>query len=542
MKTYLPNELLMSKYIDILLRSRFPQQDLLNPKDFLLYLKKRGFHTSMGELEYYDKQGLVRPVLRLRRPKEQGRYIYPEQDIFSLQGYHNNGLIEFPVHDDYSPWSQYHRESEDIVPLFHPYQIFQIDNIGQSLAVSIDGRDFGQDSNPQEFYDNIKEFVIKRVVQKKKIIDETVIPQIGLCILLDEAYLPDLGNFRSKIAESSFYEEWATWRTGKFQPTRILEQTNFTIEKVKQLYKTFTAFAVGKDPLWKWYILIQIMRPSRRKELKGEALLAQEYYDLAYMLGNFIFDLNGTKMLEPDDLWDGRSGTWKPRIYGEPFDYKTKKTQNNILDKFLIERPFKLGIIVEGDTEEHVINLILDKIHVDNKRSGFFIYNAKGQGNIKENLRGLFHLSNLNEVRLFLILDNDIDADKIKEELKDFVNEDMIHKWKNDFEYDNFGVRPVVDTVNRILSIKGYNPISLSEVEFELSNGKVLMKVIKNIFGRETKKGLEDVISKKHLAEELIGERLKGIEKERNNEEGWKPNLPIEIILNRIFSKIPRWS
>jgi hypothetical protein len=269
-------------------------------------------------------------------------------------------------------------------------------------------------------------------------------------------------------------------------------------------------------------------------------VLAQEYYDFAYMLGNFIFDLSGTKMLEPDDLWDGRSGTWKPRIYGKPFDYKTKKTQNNILNKFLIERPFKLGIIVEGDTEEHVINLILDKIHVDNKRNGFFIHNAKGQGNIKENLRGLIHLSNLNEVRLFLILDDNIEADKIKEELKDFVNEDMIHKWKNDFEYDNFGIRPVVDTVNRILSIKGYNPISLSEVEFELSKSKVLMKVIKNIFERETKKGLEDVISKKHLAEELIGERLKGIEKERNSEEGWKPNLPIEIVLNRIFSKIPR--
>jgi hypothetical protein len=406
--------------------------------------------------------------------------------------------------------------------------------------VSIDGRDFGQDSNPQEFYDNIKELVLKRIVQKKKIIDEIVIPQIGLCILLDEAYLPDLGKFRSKIGESSFYEEWATWRTGKFQPTKILEQTNFSIQKVIQLYKTFIAFAVGKDPLWKWYILIQIMRSSRRKELKGEALLAQEYYDFAYMLGNFIFDLSGTKMLEPDDLWDGRSGTWKPRIYGEPFDYKTKKTQNNILNKFLIERPFKLGIIVEGDTEEHVTNLILDKIHVDNKRNGFFIHNAKGQGNIKENLRGLFHLSNLNEVRLFLILDDNIEADKIKEELKDFVNEDMIHKWKNDFEYDNFGIRPVVDTVNRILSIKGYNPISLSEVEFELSKGKVLMKVIKNIFERETKKGLEDVISKKHLAEELIGERLKGIEKERNSEEGWKPNLPIEIVLNRIFSKIPR--
>jgi hypothetical protein len=229
-------------------------------------------------------------------------------------------------------------------------------------------------------------------------------------------------------------------------------------------------------------------------------------------------------------------------MYGEPFDYKTKKTQNNILDKFLIQRPFKLGIIVEGDTEEHVINLILEKIHVDNRRSGFFIYNAKGQGNIKENLRGLFHLSSLNEVQLFLILDNDIDSDKIKAELKDFVKEDMIHKWKRDFEYDNFGIRPVVESVNQILKTKGYNEISLSEVESGLSNDKVLMKFIRNIFGRETKKELDDVISKKHLAETLTGRRLKEIEKEKNSEEGWVPKLPIEIVLKKIFYKIPRSS
>ena len=115
----------------------------------------------MEELEYYDKQDLVRPVLRLKRPKDQGRYIYLEQDIFSIQEYHKNGLTEFPVQDDYCPWSQYHNASEDVIPLYHPYQIFQIDNIGQSLTVSIDGRDFEQDSNPQESYDNIKEFVLK---------------------------------------------------------------------------------------------------------------------------------------------------------------------------------------------------------------------------------------------------------------------------------------------------------------------------------------------------------------------------------------------
>lgn len=68
----------------MMLRSRFPQHDLLNPKDFLSYIKKRGFRSSMEELEYYDKHGLLRPVLKLKRPKEQGRYIHLEQNIFSL--------------------------------------------------------------------------------------------------------------------------------------------------------------------------------------------------------------------------------------------------------------------------------------------------------------------------------------------------------------------------------------------------------------------------------------------------------------------------
>ena len=100
---------------------------------------------------------------------------------------------------------------------------------------------------------------------------------------------------------------------------------------------------------------------------------------------------------------------------------------------------------------------------------------------------------------MFLILDSDIDSDKIKDELKDFVMEDMIHKWKNDFEYDNFGIQAVVDTINRILSAKGYNPISLSEIESEVSNDKVLMKVIRNVFGRENQKGLEDIIFLKSI-------------------------------------------
>ena len=86
-----------------------------------------------------------------------------------------------------------------------------------------------------------------------------------------------------------------------------------------------------------------------------------------------------------------------------------------------------------------------------------------------------------------------------------------------------------VEGVNKILRIKGYKEISLSEVDFRLSNNQeVLMKIISDTTRRENNKRLEDIVSKKNLAETLMENRLIEIEKERNDEKGWEPKLPIE--------------
>lgn len=535
------DDLVMNKYTVFILKSGFPQVDFLSPTDLVKYVKKRGFNTTIEELEYFDKVGLLRPALRIKSPKKNGYYLYSTGNTFAIQEFHLNGLTKLPKEGDYCPWSSYQQESEEIHLLYHPYQILQIENILHSTRVIVSGRSFDTNINPEKFFRDIKEKIEASIKRKKKSNDEILIPRIGLLMILDDAYRPYLGHFRSKIGDDSYYERWLEWRTGEFSPQKVLEQSNFSVEQVKGLYEFLSATAIMNDPLSNWFILLQIMKDSRRKELKGEALLAQDYYDFIYMLGNFILDLTGDKMLDPDDLRDGRHGTWKPRIYGEPFDYTTKKTQKNILDRFLIERPFKLGIVLEGETEEHVINLILDAIYVDNKRSGFFLYNAKGQGNIKKNLQGLFYLSNLDEIALFLILDNDKDSERIEEELKEFVTENMIHKWEKDFEYDNFGILNVVSEVNEVLRVKGYKEISFSDVESKLSGTQnVLMKVIGDIVWIEHKIRLDDIVSKKDLAGVLIRNRLQEISIERNSEQGWQPKLPIETVLKKIFHEIPR--
>lgn len=66
-------------------------------------------------------------------------------------------------------------------------------------------------------------------------------------------------------------------------------------------------------------------------------------------------------------------------IYGEPFDYASKKTQKHILDSILVYRPFQIGIIFEGKSEQRAIELILHALRIDTERDGFFLFDAKGQ-------------------------------------------------------------------------------------------------------------------------------------------------------------------
>ena len=59
----------VSQYMEILLNSEFLQFRLLSSDEFLTFLNSRGIGFSLGELEYYDKKDIVKPALKLHKPK-----------------------------------------------------------------------------------------------------------------------------------------------------------------------------------------------------------------------------------------------------------------------------------------------------------------------------------------------------------------------------------------------------------------------------------------------------------------------------------------
>src|SRR5206468_1807660 len=114
--------------------------------------------------------------------------------------------------------------------------------------------------------------------------------------------------------------------------------------------------------------------------------------------------------------------------------------------------------------------------------------------------------------------------------------------WTGDFENDNFGIDRVLDEINIELKERQLNEISKDEVLKNLNGAHVLMNVIDMICKKQNGVKIDDLISKKIIAEKILSDRLKDIDKERNSSEGWKPKLPIEITLHEIFRSIPRTS
>ena len=73
-------------------------------------------------------------------------------------------------------------------------------------------------------------------------------------------------------------------------------------------------------------------------------------------------------------------------------------------------RPLRYNL-VEGETEETVIELILQARDVDLEKDGFFVFNLQGQDKLVH-LKPLFHISHLIDITIVAMLDNDKDVDK----------------------------------------------------------------------------------------------------------------------------------
>jgi hypothetical protein len=532
------------EFMKLVLESQFSQFHLLTHKDFLDELKKRGVIVHEQYLEYLDKTGLLRPCLRIKIPTHEShgfRYgsfvpVTPRE----LKDAYDNQQIEFPKSGDYKSWKTYNKKKFKIKLLYHPWQLFFVNNLVRIEKIKTPARFFIQKRfNEKRFFEQEKQLYRKVIkIMKEKTANEFN-PFIGLLMLLEERYYPNITNkFYLDPNDKKLFNKWKKWKKQKKITKKILKRTGFTLQKLKEMYNHLAFEFNNLDPINQLNPLPEIINRNKRRKFTGDALVAQDYFDALQLMSMFIQDLDGTKMLSPYDSNPWLTG-WKEMKYGEPYDLKSQKTIQRILSDFITKRPIICSIIYEGKTEDKVIREIFKAIDVfDPESSGIHLYEAEGSGNLNQkNLDGYIMRANLVENDVYIIVDKDAEGLLKKHLENNNIKQENCIIWKQDFELDNFGLDLILKTYNKILTRNNKGGITREEIEKEMKK-KPWFEAINSVIYKKYQ--IKQIISKPDLAIKILKSRIKQIENEYNTGE-WKPVYPIEQILKPILRRVPKY-
>jgi len=499
------------------------------------------------ELEHFEKIGFLYPVLRLKRPKvkenDKIRYAAISGSAWMLKRYLEADLLEFPNSTNFRPWDEYKDEYvENTVIYYHPYQVFLIDRFLNITRVTLTSLFL---ETATEFQKTFKQAKKMHQEIKKSFLEvrPRLIRQIGLFLRLQNAYQPD---YRGRVeltfdVEKSF-ARWVDWRNNEFSPSDVLKDSGMSLEAVKNLRDYFALLASWRDPMFRWYPLIRLIPFRRKEKLEGKALLAQDYYEIVGILNLFLRDLTDEEQPDPDDIVDGRGGKWKDSYYGKKFDYRDPDIQKKIISDYLAVPTPKVVLLVEGDTEQTTIGILMDAFGIVPENDGIAVHNFKGTGGITlSNAGAALQIAKSQNIARYLIVDNDKDAGELVKELSErlkLLDADCYKIWEKDFEQDNFGLNAVVETVNETLMANGLAPIKTNEVDDRMANHpeEKLWKAISKVCWMKNKVELDYVISKTSLARALSLKRAEEIRQEIKDDR-YKPKWKIEEEIIKIHEK-----
>jgi hypothetical protein len=223
----------------LILKSEFPQFRLLTRKDFLSELKKRKITVSENYLEYLDKTGLLRPCLRIKIPTSElhgFRYYNSFVPVtpHELKEAKEIKRLEFPKSGDYKPWKSYKKKKTVTELLYHPWQLFFVKNLVRIEKINTHERYFVQRNfNASKFFEREKKLYRQVLKTMKEKTANEFNPFVGLLMLLEEAYKPDITNeiyLHPNTTKS--YNAWT--KDGISQQIISLEEKNRKLDELIQ--------------------------------------------------------------------------------------------------------------------------------------------------------------------------------------------------------------------------------------------------------------------------------------------------------------------
>lgn len=488
------------------------QNPLLGTYPFFNYCKKRFKSIGMFEkdflwlLNFYKKEGLFLPVYSVN--KKDYYSTFQVYNLYLLEKYRSNCLSPYVISKKkrknvkatIQNWKETLKVNKDILK-------GQVNYFNKLLLLLLKIQDFYlPEVRGNQCFGEWHDYKKMTIINK------------GYFIEKSGYLLSFLRNYReNKI------------KNGVFKPEKILSNSKFDVKTIKNWMCKLSVILKDIDPLQKWYLFIKYFKYNKRQDLKGSALIAQDFYEIYSILSLLLQDL-GENLLDKgiSDVFDWTNGSkrdkksklpfWKEKLYGKEVLNNPYQMLEFLSNKFGVNPKPRAVIFTEGN-EWKAISKLFEFYKFSPNLLGVEFRSISGEGNFSlSNWQCFIEYMHEKNILIYFILDNE---GHVANEAKKLLNA------KRKFKFP--GLEKVIPTKDRIkIWGKGKKNTSFEEINFTDSEiATVINKQLKNINikSKEIRKIRNNSLRRKGLIEEI---------KIKFNIQLDKPQLDIDLVDNLI--------
>ena len=335
---------------------RYLQNPPLITKDFIKFCEERGIKTNEDELEFFEKERLLYPIIRIDRPigeedvvefkKEDGMKYYRPSEQGLMEGeeeirrykkkhYSSYGFDETykkylliwlkegnlfdPSTKPFKEWSSFKGENlgghnQRIVNFYSSFQIYWLEILKNNFSLTFN---FASKTYNNKKIENLNDFIFElnkmdnisyfvgfsKRIELLKNRSNRFQRVLEFLLSIQSIYVPYGRSSSRRITLKGKDENWHEERA-KFDPKSELKELKFTIDEIGVLYwifskKTQELLGVKRDD---WIQLWESTAWDEKDKLEGDIRLGIEYLQWALMLKRFIEDYKDREILDIDEL------------------------------------------------------------------------------------------------------------------------------------------------------------------------------------------------------------------------------------------------
>ena len=272
---------------------------LLSADDFVRYCTERNLRVTRERLHRLEVLRAFRPLVRIDRGADGNGSIYLD-GLPAPNSFWDQWIIE-----SYSPFTEYSvPEIEDnrVVPLYSAFQVWDLDDVLRRLNYEIE-LDWhlepdAVDPSWEEHMERVLEWTEKRLQERSS----KRRAEAALAQYISNAYLPStLSNRRTiHLPQSSWYGgvlaydsdswDWYQYREN-WDSEKVAERFGVTQDSLMRAHRGLRWARQDCDPLFDWSNMVQFVSHRKRAQLRGDALRAQLFRQMAGLFRSLFEDL-----------------------------------------------------------------------------------------------------------------------------------------------------------------------------------------------------------------------------------------------------------